>query len=166
MTHVLFFFQAEDGIRDGHVTGVQTCALPISGETDRIPSFDSGESFSAASWVRTRCDIFEARNAVAIQPGIEEPERVFTLSKQEVIKQCDYARHDLCVTVSRGLENGQHREGGGKDVRVPCSSYLQWSIISRRKLSRSAALARRRRGSRGSKRCTKHKVRTGQAKSR
>src|SRR5207253_6957333 len=23
-------FQAEDGIRDGHVTGVQTCALPIS----------------------------------------------------------------------------------------------------------------------------------------
>src|SRR5439155_12465919 len=24
-----FFFQAEDGIRAGHVTGVQTCALPI-----------------------------------------------------------------------------------------------------------------------------------------
>src|SRR5690625_6842821 len=24
------FFQAEDGRRDGHVTGVQTCALPIS----------------------------------------------------------------------------------------------------------------------------------------
>src|SRR5690606_40849266 len=30
-----FFFQAEDGIRDFHVTGVQTCALPIS---SRIPS--------------------------------------------------------------------------------------------------------------------------------
>src|SRR5690625_6778835 len=26
----LLLFQAEDGIRDGHVTGVQTCALPIS----------------------------------------------------------------------------------------------------------------------------------------
>src|SRR5207302_6408120 len=26
----VFFFQAEDGIRDFHVTGVQTCALPIS----------------------------------------------------------------------------------------------------------------------------------------
>src|SRR2546427_4608178 len=26
-----FFFQAEDGIRDLTVTGVQTCALPISG---------------------------------------------------------------------------------------------------------------------------------------
>src|SRR5690606_39716719 len=27
---VYFFFQAENGIRDIHVTGVQTCALPIS----------------------------------------------------------------------------------------------------------------------------------------
>src|SRR5690606_15052026 len=27
---ICFFFQAEDGIRDFHVTGVQTCALPIS----------------------------------------------------------------------------------------------------------------------------------------
>src|SRR5690606_39844760 len=30
-----FFFQAEDGIRDFHVTGVQTCALPIC---DRGPA--------------------------------------------------------------------------------------------------------------------------------
>src|SRR6266446_8834665 len=30
----LFFFQAEDGIRDYKVTGVQTCALPISGHVD------------------------------------------------------------------------------------------------------------------------------------
>src|SRR5207253_4328231 len=35
-----FFFQAEDGIRDGHVTGVQTCALPIWSEF-------GGASFSA-----------------------------------------------------------------------------------------------------------------------
>src|SRR5688500_20061220 len=30
---LVFFFQAEDGIRDYKVTGVQTCALPSSGET-------------------------------------------------------------------------------------------------------------------------------------
>src|SRR3712207_8843255 len=30
---ILFFFQAEDGIRDIGVTGVQTCALPISWES-------------------------------------------------------------------------------------------------------------------------------------
>src|SRR6202051_21270 len=29
MRYVCVFFQAEDGIRDAHVTGVQTCALPI-----------------------------------------------------------------------------------------------------------------------------------------
>src|SRR5690625_3084541 len=34
-----FFFQAEDGIRDGHVTGVQTCALPISNNT---PTLEEG----------------------------------------------------------------------------------------------------------------------------
>src|SRR5437016_6441275 len=31
-----FFFQAEDGIRDWSVTGVQTCALPIS-RRDELP---------------------------------------------------------------------------------------------------------------------------------
>src|SRR5438034_7891389 len=30
MSQVYFFFQAEDGIRDHCVTGVQTCAIPIS----------------------------------------------------------------------------------------------------------------------------------------
>src|SRR5438067_5040904 len=37
----LFFFQAEDGIRDRNVTGVQTCALPIF-DLDLI-SFGVGE---------------------------------------------------------------------------------------------------------------------------
>src|SRR6266540_3971462 len=33
-----FFFQAEDGIRDRDVTGVQTCALPISAREGATPS--------------------------------------------------------------------------------------------------------------------------------
>src|SRR5438874_4328861 len=32
-----FFFQAEDGIRDLYVTGVQTCALPISWHAPWLP---------------------------------------------------------------------------------------------------------------------------------
>src|SRR5438874_7395539 len=32
-----FFFQAEDGIRDLYVTGVQTCALPISRDSSAGP---------------------------------------------------------------------------------------------------------------------------------
>src|SRR5215813_14337729 len=35
---VFFFFQAEDGIRDADVTGVQTCALPISRPLRRDPA--------------------------------------------------------------------------------------------------------------------------------
>src|SRR5574339_231584 len=45
-----FFFQAEDGIRDRLVTGVQTCALPIFagsfGRTDTV--------CSPACWISTR----------------------------------------------------------------------------------------------------------------
>src|SRR5690349_8829542 len=37
-----FFFQAEDGIRDLYVTGVQTCALPILG----IGAVDTHEALS------------------------------------------------------------------------------------------------------------------------
>src|SRR5207249_2829390 len=33
----IFFFQAEDGIRDRNVTGVQTCALPILGGESGVP---------------------------------------------------------------------------------------------------------------------------------
>src|SRR5690606_39750067 len=33
---IFFFFQAEDGIRDFHVTGVQTCALPIFSMPNRF----------------------------------------------------------------------------------------------------------------------------------
>src|SRR5437763_3602048 len=40
-----FFFQAEDGIRDTSVTGVQTCALPIlAGELGLPPPRFTGES--------------------------------------------------------------------------------------------------------------------------
>src|SRR2546428_2174236 len=39
-----FFFQAEDGIRDLIVTGVQTCALPISGWVARRDGHDEPPS--------------------------------------------------------------------------------------------------------------------------
>src|SRR5690606_40453086 len=46
----VFFFQAEDGIRDFHVTGVQTCALPISGsqEPQRGAGFDPARAVDGA----------------------------------------------------------------------------------------------------------------------
>src|SRR5207248_5055078 len=38
---VSFFFQAEDGIRDRTVTGVQTCALPISIGREAVETYES-----------------------------------------------------------------------------------------------------------------------------
>src|SRR5439155_18995305 len=50
------FFQAEDGIRDGHVTGVQTCALPIlpgelgaGGSVREVAGRDGGPSGPAGT---------------------------------------------------------------------------------------------------------------------
>src|SRR2546428_3397090 len=55
----LFFFQAEDGIRDKLVTGVQTCALPIS----RAPRHQLADAeFQAAVWQADR----EQRMAIRV----------------------------------------------------------------------------------------------------
>src|SRR2546427_1092045 len=56
MHGVFFFFQAEDGIRDLTVTGVQTCALPIS--------CGFGASLCAAS-----SDTAAVRRAVTVGPS-------------------------------------------------------------------------------------------------
>src|SRR5258708_24716379 len=47
-----FFFQAEDGIRDDLVTGVQTCALPICNRTGAARSGERqvAADFSAGSF--------------------------------------------------------------------------------------------------------------------
>src|SRR5689334_23748078 len=44
-----FFFQAEDGIRDGTVTGVQTCALPIYSIRGRVWGHRTARRSSAVS---------------------------------------------------------------------------------------------------------------------
>src|SRR2546430_12299377 len=52
-----FFFQAEDGIRDLTVTGVQTCALPISAERsglDSLPALRTPNRFSLRARAHAR----------------------------------------------------------------------------------------------------------------
>src|SRR3712207_9189494 len=57
MLFIFFFFQAEDGIRDIGVTGVQTCALPIcrlrQDDARQLPRFD-GREFLRSYWVSPR----------------------------------------------------------------------------------------------------------------
>src|SRR5256886_5720170 len=65
----IFFFQAEDGIRDLTVTGVQTCALPISiNGASNVRRVRSATALGiAVVWVEFDwgMDIFLARQVVA-----------------------------------------------------------------------------------------------------
>src|SRR2546429_7079048 len=66
MLYIFFFFQAEDGIRDVAVTGVQTCALPIydlrstslNTETDRMPNSRQARRIRTAISPRLAIKIF------------------------------------------------------------------------------------------------------------
>src|SRR5690606_40003125 len=50
-----FFVQAEDGIRAFHVTGVQTCALPISAGIKSATLLVQGEN--AYGWLKTEAGV-------------------------------------------------------------------------------------------------------------
>src|SRR5699024_11675191 len=95
-----FFFQAEDGIRDRNVTGVQTCALPISCPADAI--YVEGASNS---------DVLDADGeSQRFRPG-ERYGRVY---------QINYLRCILC-----GLCRSEERRVG-KDRRSAASPGRAW----------------------------------------
>src|SRR2546429_1303514 len=82
-----FFFQAEDGIRDVAVTGVQTCALPICFRMREIfrcrsssPTASPACGTWAASWTSCRHGATklrpDARSARAFTPPRSEERRV------------------------------------------------------------------------------------------
>src|SRR2546430_8245815 len=86
-----FFFQAEDGIRDLTVTGVQTCALPISQAHARSP--DPGCA-GAAEPVRARAVRSDRRSPSNGPPGpwlapMPQPHRRSSRSEERRVgKEC------------------------------------------------------------------------------
>src|SRR5690606_40625614 len=105
-----FFFQAEDGIRVFHVTGVQTCALPIY--RDRQPLFDvagdrRAEALPRATVLDERmAPLFPERPAEAVRVGGAIRERHRRPPCLEARGSEELAR------VQRGLPGGEilHRE--------------------------------------------------------
>src|SRR2546430_5664841 len=74
-----FFFQAEDGIRDLTVTGVQTCALPISSITSAIVFALMGSSatkISASVIDLSSALLISRRPSIAPSSGRSEERRV------------------------------------------------------------------------------------------
>src|SRR5258708_1486223 len=62
---MFFFFQAEDGIRDDLVTGVQTCALPILPSSLDDPEFDEFQM----RWAETHQGIGAAHKVAMLENG-------------------------------------------------------------------------------------------------
>src|SRR5207253_5457985 len=68
---VFFFFQAEDGIRDGHVTGVQTCALPIFAAPALGWPREPRGQLRAIDWRRRRLLRFELLDLFVLRQTLE-----------------------------------------------------------------------------------------------
>src|SRR3989454_1102365 len=76
-----FFFQAEDGIRDYKVTGVQTCALPISSPIRRSPIWMAPTPCSAG-WSRGSARSRRSGRASASGASTGDRRRVYLLRPQ------------------------------------------------------------------------------------
>src|SRR2546422_7386450 len=68
---MFFFFQAEDGIRDVAVTGVQTCALPISYTVSLTVDDGHGHTKTTTTVARILSPLTEARlsHSATLLPG-------------------------------------------------------------------------------------------------
>src|SRR5690349_22599935 len=84
-----FFFQAEDGIRDLYVTGVQTCALPISetiyAGTWHLPwkTTDGGRS-----WHNIKNGVIDDSDVFSIIIDPKQPQVVYRSEERRVGKEC------------------------------------------------------------------------------
>src|SRR5690606_39986393 len=88
-----FFFQAEDGIRDFHVTGVQTCALPIFKSVVTPATTTTTTTTAATPVIRQRTKIVvvssaaEAAALAALAPD-GHSNHFFRSEERRVGKEC------------------------------------------------------------------------------
>src|SRR5699024_11756993 len=79
---MFFFFQAEDGIRDRNVTGVQTCALPIS---------DSFEAYTLND------NPYVASNSVFSNSRVKEEDWYQETVKNNIYVFLNEATDEICI---------------------------------------------------------------------
>src|SRR5205085_4895740 len=86
--YLYFFFQAEDGIRDLTVTGVQTCALPISSS-----SWPAGVTPGPSAKRATRRRLLGKRPSLTARPTLLRsfcPPSPSRSEERRVGKECRY----------------------------------------------------------------------------
>src|SRR5205807_7466470 len=98
----IFFFQAEDGIRDYKVTGVQTCALPILAQRKPKPSLSP---------------VRRTRRAL---PNLEAPALERATVAEQKINQYRKRRYDA-------IHTGQEPKGRSEERRVGKECRSRWT---------------------------------------
>src|SRR5690606_40727557 len=106
----VFFFQAEDGIRDFHVTGVQTCALPISAAASApsLCTWRIGRSMpkysNSLAGVRTGC------------PWSPKFTRTSALSSMRITRACGRSEERRVGEAgrARGAPEAENKQRGGR----------------------------------------------------
>src|SRR2546430_10331227 len=105
-----FFFQAEDGIRYLTVTGVQTCALPISGASRQIlgDRFQIGEGFEAEEKAHPRrseehTSELQSQSNLVCRLLLEKKKTYLKQGTEQILRlrmYIEYARYaaDFCVS--------------------------------------------------------------------
>src|SRR5256885_8815818 len=86
---IYFFFQAEDGIRDYKVTGVQTCALPISRKWpsihSRVKSFGTPRTKASSLRSSPSASANHVRYVVSLSAPLSRPATSFHRDRKSVV---------------------------------------------------------------------------------
>src|SRR5690606_24646690 len=140
-----FFFQAEDGIRDFHVTGVQTCALPIFGPLQELGNIIMSYREAEASLFNLET-LFSKK--VEYQPLIPEKiDSITSLRFNNVKFQHHIAKQPALENVTFEVERGETiafvgPSGAGKTTLVkllvglytPTAGNIYYNDISENKV--------------------------------
>src|SRR5260370_38189159 len=128
-----FFFQAEDGIRDSSVTGVQTCALPIlKPEASRSarPCAKVAESLNGPT--KTRKRLFGPGATIERKPFLPRASLMISASGREVATTCQYCPGGGSPVAEAGAEGvktcglGSFAGTGGGGLAAVLAGFSGW----------------------------------------
>src|SRR5205807_1341794 len=130
-----FFFQAEDGIRGYKVTGVQTCALPISitgAAGDRTLSFSASGLTSVTSTTIGITAGAATQVSITTQPSSSAQSGV-AFAQQPVVQLRDASGNAVSqsgVTVTAAIATGGRTEGGRVGATTNASGVASFTNLS------------------------------------
>src|SRR5690349_10015987 len=115
-----FFFQAEDGIRDLYVTGVQTCALPISGFNRHVWK---AEPLKVAHGAAIRFT-YQSKDGEEGYPGTLNASVVYELADDNALKLTYHATTDKATPINLTNHSYFNLNGAGNGTILDETLWL------------------------------------------